>query len=299
MAQQKLQMFGGDWTQQKLEMLRAYLSRYTTALEKSPFQLAYIDAFAGTGYRELKEKIGGKPLLFDELAEEEPQSLLDGSARMALQVQPPFHRYVFIERDPKRFERLQRLKEDFPSKAEAIRLYQGDANTLLQEWCARGNWKEWRAVLFLDPFGMQIDWRTMEAVARTRAMDVWILFPLGIGVNRLLTKDPARLPAAWRSRLNRMFGAEDWFEMFYRKEAVSDLLGKREELRKACTFETISGYYQEKLRTVFAKVADNPRLLPNSRGNPIFQLCFAVGNSGRGGEIAIRIAQHILKAKEE
>lgn len=298
MAKQQLQIFGGDWTQQKLEMLRQYLSAYTKVLKKTTFKLAYIDAFAGTGYRELTEEVGGETLLFEELSQEEPQEFLDGSARMALQVDPPFGRYVFIEKDAKRFKQLQNLKSDFPQKADAIRLYKGDANLFLQDWCKRGNWKEWRAVLFLDPFGMQIDWRTMEAVARTQAIDVWILFPLGVGVNRLLTKDPARLPPAWRRRLNRMFGSEDWFERFYKKETVADLLGNREEIKKSCAFETISEYYQAKLRTVFSKVADNPRLLYNSTNNPIFQLCFSAGNPGRGGDIAIKIAQDILKEKE-
>lgn len=47
--------FGGGWTKQKLKVLRKYLSAYTTALKRQPFKTAYIDAFAGTGYRELKD----------------------------------------------------------------------------------------------------------------------------------------------------------------------------------------------------------------------------------------------------
>ena len=30
---------------------------------------------------------------------------------------------------------------------------------------------------------------TIEAIARTKGIDLWLLFPLGIGVNRLLTKE--------------------------------------------------------------------------------------------------------------
>lgn len=58
-----LQQFGGDWTQAKLEAVRKYLVAYTTALKKQPFTLNYIDAFAGTGYRELKHEV--EPGLFD------------------------------------------------------------------------------------------------------------------------------------------------------------------------------------------------------------------------------------------
>lgn len=44
--------FGGNWTEQKLECVRKYLRAYTTIMSKQPFHYAYIDAFAGTGYRE-------------------------------------------------------------------------------------------------------------------------------------------------------------------------------------------------------------------------------------------------------
>ncbi|MFH0920105.1 MAG: hypothetical protein V1913_07055 [Fibrobacterota bacterium] len=43
--------FGGDWTSQKLEKVRKYLHAYATIMSKKHFHFAYIDAFAGTGYR--------------------------------------------------------------------------------------------------------------------------------------------------------------------------------------------------------------------------------------------------------
>ena len=46
--------FGGNWTEEKLERVRKYLSAYTTIMSKQPFRFAYIDAFAGTGYRTLR-----------------------------------------------------------------------------------------------------------------------------------------------------------------------------------------------------------------------------------------------------
>lgn len=42
--------FGGDWTETKLAILQKYLAAYTTALKRTSFRKAYIDAFAGTGY---------------------------------------------------------------------------------------------------------------------------------------------------------------------------------------------------------------------------------------------------------
>jgi len=37
--------FGGEWTQEKLQILERYLDAYTTALKSKPFKLVYIDAF--------------------------------------------------------------------------------------------------------------------------------------------------------------------------------------------------------------------------------------------------------------
>jgi three-Cys-motif partner protein len=49
-----LQSFGGEWTSEKLVRVRKYLGAYATIMRKQHFRFAYIDAFAGTGYRTLR-----------------------------------------------------------------------------------------------------------------------------------------------------------------------------------------------------------------------------------------------------
>jgi len=293
MPETQTQMFGGDWTELKLAMLRKYLSRYTTALKNKPFELVYIDAFAGTGYREVRGGEEDQGLLFPDLADQEPQSFLEGSASLALRAEPPFHRYVFVESSAKRMEELARLRENAGGLGDRIELVREDCNTYLQRICKQWDWAKRRAVLFLDPYGMAVEWSTVDAIARTRAIDVWILFPLGVAVNRLLKRD-GEIPDLWRSRLDSLFGTQEWYARFYREPASDDLFGPVAGRQKTCTFDTISEFYNERLRSVFTKVAENPKRLRNSRGNPLFLLCFAVGNP-RGAPIAIRIAQHILK----
>jgi three-Cys-motif partner protein len=116
-ARGKAHRFGGDWTTTKLAILGDYLSAYTTALKNQPFKTAYIDAFAGTGYRTLREPIDdtGEVLIFPDLAEADPQGLLDGSARLALKAEPRFAKYIFIERSPERCRELEGLKIEFPN----------------------------------------------------------------------------------------------------------------------------------------------------------------------------------------
>ena len=132
--------FGGDWTATKLEILKGYLGAYTTALKGQPFKTAYIDAFAGTGYRSLKQTDTAPNLLFPDLAEEAPQELLEGSARLALKIEPRFDRYIFVEKSRERCDQLEGLRKEFPHLASAIRIENGEANQVIQSLCS----KDWQ-----------------------------------------------------------------------------------------------------------------------------------------------------------
>jgi three-Cys-motif partner protein len=286
--------FGGDWTTKKLEILRSYLGAYAKVLKNQPFTTAYIDAFAGTGYRTLKQTETDESILFPDLAEEGPQKLLEGSARIALQVEPQFDRYIFVEKDPDRCDQLEKLRSEFPQLAEDIRIERGEANKIIRDLC-RKNWKRHRAVLFLDPYGMAVEWATIEKVAKTGGIDLWVLFPLGIGVNRLLPRS-GEIPAGWRNRLNLLLGSDDWYQAFYQTETKRTLFGEEETVMKAGV-ETIGKYFVDRLKSVFPGVAPEPKVLMNSMNCPLYLFCFAVSSPNpRARAIALDIANHILKS---
>ena len=290
MPTEQKQLFGGDWTQRKLDILSGYLGRYNTALKNTPFTRVYVDAFAGTGYRQQRQDQFQLHSLFEEVSQDESQRFLKGSAKRALEATPPFNRYVFVESDPEKIGELEKLKREHPDKATEICIEQGDANAFVQGYCKREDWRTTRAVLFLDPFATQVEWKTIEAIARTKAIDVWILFPL-MAVNRLLANDPEK---ACRARLDRIFGTQSWFDRFYHTSRPEDIFGQRlEVVEKACDFESIGEFYLERLKSVFAGVAPKPRILKNSR-SPLFQLFFAAANP-KGAPIAVRIANHLLE----
>jgi three-Cys-motif partner protein len=293
--QSSFQLFGGDWTAEKLDRVRKYLEAYLTALKKQRFHLIYIDAFAGTGYRTLQRSDSTTTeLLFPELAEPESERFVNGSARNALEIQPGFDEYIFIEKDQARCAELEKLLEEYPVHRDSIRVVNAEANSYLLRLCRETDWlrKGVRAVLFLDPFGMQVEWDTIKAIAETSAIDLWVLFPLGIGPNRLLKRD-GNIDLVLRRRLDTFFGTGDWYDIFYETHTVEGLFGQETQTRKVGNFGTIARYLVERLRTVFPGVADNPLPLYNSTNNPLYLLCFAAGNP-RGAPIAIRIAQHIL-----
>lgn len=279
--------FGGAWTDEKLRVLAGYLSAYTTALQNTSLSKGYIDAFAGSGYRDSQAGTS----LFPDLADQESQALLDGSARIALKTEPKFDGFVFIESHRGRRTELEALRTEFPDLQERIQIRGGDANTQLQEICQLP-WKRRRAVLFLDPYGMQVEWNTIAAVAATKAIDMWLLFPLGIGVNRLLTRS-GEIPPAWQERLNLLLGTEDWYDDFYRLETHTNLFGDDVSRVVRASVETIGRYFNDRLQSVFSAVAPKPRVLRNSRGSPLYLLCFAAGNE-KGAPIAVRIAQSQL-----
>lgn len=289
--------FGGDWTEAKLSVVQGYLAAYTTALKNQPFKKAFIDAFAGTRYRTARLGNDGDdsaPLLFPDLAEPQPQQLLDGSSRIALKTEPPFERYIFIEKDPSRCQDLEELRSEFPAKAEQIVVRKGEANLEVRDLC-RADWLHHRAVLFLDPYGMQVEWETLEAVAGTKAIDLWLLFPLGIGVNRLLTRS-GDIPVSWRKRLDILLGTTDWFDDFYRVTERQETLfgGPPEERIVKASMEAIGGYFVRRLQTIFPGVAKKPGVLRNSSKNPLYLLCFAAANEN-GAPTALRIANHLLR----
>lgn len=149
--------------------------------------------------------------------------------------------------------------------------------------------------MFLDPYGTQVTWQTIEAIAETKAIDLWILFPIGT-VNRLLNRNGHIIPGR-KNRLDLMFGEDAWFNTIYKSTENNSLFPGEMSIRYTKTadpFGAITNYFIKRLRSVFSEVADNPLVMRNSTNSAIFLLCFAAGNPN-GAPIAVRIAQHILR----
>lgn len=185
--------FGGEWTERKLTCLGKYLAAYRTIFSGNPkaryFRTWYVDAFAGTGKQERKAQ-AATPLFAEMYSDKDGQSYRDGSPTIALGLASPFHHYLFIENSKKRIQPLRKLVDtQYPAMADRCTFDLTDANVGLKNWCAHRDWKKERAVVFLDPFGMQVEWETVHTLAKTGGVDLWYLFPLGIGVTRTLTRD--------------------------------------------------------------------------------------------------------------
>ncbi len=224
--------------------------------------------------------------------DKEAISFQKGSAVIALETEPSFDEYVFVDLSPDHVRELEHLKTRYPDKAHKVQVLEREANEFLASWCRSSDWRRARAVVFLDPYGGQVEWETIRAIALTKAIDLWVLFPVGAVVNRLLTsKKPPPIP--WAQRLTRIFGTEEWRDAFYRPMLQLTMFGRRDSVEKHADFDAIGQFFIDRLKTVFAKVAPNPRALYNSKNVPLFLLCFAAGNP-KAASTAVRIAQDIL-----
>jgi three-Cys-motif partner protein len=286
--------FGGAWTQRKLDALKKYLQAYTSIFKKNPhrarfYSISYVDAFAGTGVLKIP-KLG--PLIADlPQLEESENEYKKGSVQRALEVDPAFDKYLFIEKNAKKCAELRALTSGFVNRD--ITVLKQDANSALLRWCQNFDTNRERAVVFLDPFGASVDWTTIAALGRTHGVDLWVLFPYS-AINRMLVRE--RQPRkSWASRLTSVFGTADWQTAFYSKTAFRSLLDSTqrvERVHKSADHRTIAEFFINRLRTEFVAVSE-PLPMYNSNGSLLFLLFFAAANR-YSATTGLRIANDII-----
>ncbi len=283
--------FGGPWTERKLKCLRHYLSAYRTIFTGNEraryFRTWYVDAFAGTGSR--TTSADDLPLL-DIDDDAEAKEYQDGSARIALGLPSPFDQYLFVEKSRRRAGELRRvITSEFQRLDNRCEIRTGEANAEIRQWCGERDWKKERAVVFLDPYGMQVEWETIQTLAATNGVDLWYLFP---GIARLLRHD-GKIDEKWGKRLDILLGTDAWRTRFLQKKMRTDLFGEIENVERTAPEAAIESFIHERLATCFGKNVGRGLILRNSKRSPLYFLCFAASNE-RGAKAALNIANSIL-----
>jgi three-Cys-motif partner protein len=177
----------GFWTRAKLSILENYLERFLT-VSKSQQERVFLDAFAGEGHgveRMTLEKFKGSP-------------------RIALDAGPvSFTRLAFFE-FPEHAEALRtQLEADYGGRE--FKVYPGDCNITIPQALSELREVSWAPTFaFLDPDGMELEWKTLEALASHKRgyrkgsekpeykVEMWMLFPSG-GFVRTLALDPSKV----------------------------------------------------------------------------------------------------------
>ncbi len=271
--------FGGDWTKIKIEILVEYAKAYLSIMkDRTFFKLMYFDGFAGSGFIEKGKKADVKVTV--------------GAARRIIEIAEPrpFDSYYFVEKDPVNFALLEKnTKEAFPKKK--IYTICEDCNKKiidLSNFLRDPKNSKVRTLAYIDPCGMQVEWRSIESL-RGLPIDMWILVPTGLGVNRLLKKN-GQISDAWLEKLEIFLGLtrEEIEKRFYKKSAtLFEEITHIEKEKDA--IENSAKLYQSRLKEVFEFVS-KPYELKNSSNSTMYHLFLTSNN-----KTAEKIGSEIVK----
>ncbi|HEV8286778.1 MAG TPA: three-Cys-motif partner protein TcmP [Chitinophagaceae bacterium] len=280
-----MNQFGGDWTQQKIEIVVAYAKAYLTIMNKYPqFKCLYFDGFAGSGdiYKNDSTDI----------------EIIKGVAIRILEIDFPksFDMYYFVELDEMNRNELNKtINEKFPEKSKKSFVVQEDCNVKLVSMAVylQKN-KSFRVLAFIDPYGMSLNWSSIQ-VLKNLGIDLWILVPTGIGMNRLLTRD-GNIKESWLKKLEMTLGMERSRikEHFYKPKSVQTLFGEETFIEKEKNaIEKAGKLYQQQINEIFKYVSDSFPLI-NSTGSVMYHFMMASNNKA-----AFNIANDIIKPKKK
>ena len=155
-----MNQFGGDWTEEKMDIVVKYAVAYLAIMNKQNWvKTIYFDGFAGSGYIETGESEG----------------LKKGTSLRILDISEPkpFDIYYFVELDEDHKESLLKNLVDHPQRKN-IHIVKEDCNTKLLALASflRKN-KAYRALVYIDPYGMSVNWSSVESL-KDLGVDLWI-----------------------------------------------------------------------------------------------------------------------------
>ena len=265
----------GPWAKEKLDALARYLDFYTKVLKNQSWRTIYLDAYAGgrAVVRAEERPAASNASLFADI-DAEARELIDGSPRVAIWIANPFDRYVFADPDSGRVAELNVLKAEF-ADTRTINVLQTTAAEGIGWVVAQGiSRRSHRGVAFLDPFGANLDWASIQKLADTGLFEVVVNFALSMAIQRTLPNS-GEVPQGWAATLDSYFGSRVWFDEVYQR---------RDGLFKTGGFEKRTDYsgrllelYRGKLKAAFGHVS-TARLIRNTRGAPLYYLLWAGPN---------------------
>lgn len=152
--------------------------------------------------------------------------------------------------------------------------------------------------MFLDPYGNHVGWDTIVAVARTQAIDLWYLFPAGLGVYRQISRRGG-VHKSHEASLDRLLGTPEWRDVFIETQSVDDLFGAQESQEKRATVESVTQFMADRMSAVFKGGVLDEWLPLGSRGIHMYSLMFAWANPSKKAKLAETLARAVLRSKKD
>lgn len=274
-----MNQFGGSWTEAKMEIIVSYARAYLVIMNKQPWaKTLYFDGFAGSGLIDS----GGK------------NDLKKGTALRILDITKPrpFDIYYFVELNDEYKKELEKnINKNYFGKN--IHVVKEDCNKKLVDMASfLKQYTNYRALAFIDPYGMTINWRSIESL-KSLGVDLWILVPTGLGVNRLLKRN-GEISQPWLSKLEIFLGLSqnEIKTHFYKARVQNTLFGPETTVEKeADAISKIGELYKRKLNSVFDYVSDS--FIMRNKNNAIMYHFMMATNSPAG----LTIANDVIKPK--
>jgi len=248
----------GYWSELKLEIVEKYGAAYTKAFSGTGRNLKkyYIDAFSGAGVHLSKRT----------------KSQIEGSPSRALKVSPPFDAFYFIDMDAGKTANLQQLCRGRTD----VHIHTGDANTYLtKELLPTIHYDKFnRALCLLDPYGLHLDWEVLLQAGRSRAVDMFLNFPV-MDMNRnAIWRNHEQVPQGGLERMTRFWGDESWRQAAYIESPQWNLFSRPDLIKQ--DNDAIVSSFRVRLNKVagFALVPE-PLPMRNSSNAVVHYLFFA------------------------
>ena len=193
----------GIWSEVKLAIIKKYAAAYTTVLESQRrdhfprMRWFYIDGYAGSGHHVSKTR----------------GDLVEGSPLIALNTNPPFHEYHFIDSDTGRAAELRKESGD----RKDVFTYSEDCNTvLLRDVFPCADYSQYkRALCLLDPYNIDLKWEVIEAAGKSKSVEIFMNFMI-MDVNRnAMRKNPDKSVASKVAQMTRLWGDDSWLDAGY------------------------------------------------------------------------------------
>jgi three-Cys-motif partner protein len=152
--------------------------------------------------------------------------------------------------------------------------------------------------VLLDPFGSQVGWTTIEAIAATKSLDLWYLFPVGLSVFRQIgsdgTVDPTHEPSVtW------MYGTDEWKSAFLKPSSQGDLFGAAPRKEKIVTAESAAEFMVARMKGIFRGGVLDEMIPLGKHAYPSYYLLFAWGNeSPKAKALAAKLSKAAIKATD-
>jgi three-Cys-motif partner protein len=270
--------FGGNWTEAKMEIVVDYAKAYLTIMnQQSWVKTLYFDGFAGSG----------------AIKSNENEESIKGTAVRILDINDPkpFDIYYFVEKDEKFAKSLKAIVETNYQQKKAY-VVQEDCNKKLVDMAnfLKDN-PNYRALTFIDPYGMTVNWSSIEAL-KNLGIDFWILVPTGLGVNRLLVTD-GNISDAWLLKLEQFLGLtrDEIKKHFYQDTVQTTFFGEEIRFKESNIVHKIGELYTNRLKTVF-KYVSKSFVIRNSTNSIMYHFMMATNNQS-----GLKIANDVIKPK--